>query len=40
MDQTNAYFKAIEKRIFLRGYKKLGKRWNKCIELKGYFVEK
>jgi len=38
--ETNAYFESLEKSYFLEGIKKLEKRWTKCIELKGDYVEK
>ena len=41
IDQTNTYFKDLEKSyFFLEGIQKLKKRWTKCIELKGDYVEK
>ena len=38
--ETNAYFEGLEKTYYLKGIKKLEKRWTKCIELKGDYVEK
>ncbi|XP_023217030.1 histone-lysine N-methyltransferase SETMAR-like [Centruroides sculpturatus] len=38
--QTNAYFEDLPKSYFLDGLKKLEKRLEKCIELKGDYVEK
>lgn len=38
--ETNAYFESLEKSYYLEGIKKLEKRWTKCIELKGDYVEK
>jgi len=38
--ETNAYFEGLEKTCYLEGIKKLEKRWTKCIELKGDYVEK
>ena len=38
--QTDAYFKNFPKLYFLDGLKKLEKRLEKCIELKGDYVEK
>ncbi|XP_022822885.1 histone-lysine N-methyltransferase SETMAR-like [Spodoptera litura] len=40
ISQTNAYFKDLDKTYFSEGIKKLEKRWAKCIELKGDYVEK
>ncbi|QQP58373.1 Putative mariner transposase [Caligus rogercresseyi] len=40
ISQTNKYFEDLEKSYFLEGIKKLEKRWTKCIELKGDYVEK
>ena len=40
IDQTNAYFKDLKKSYFLEGIHKLEKRWTKCIELKGDYIEK
>jgi len=38
--ETNAYFEEFDKSYFKEGLLKLEKRWNKCIELKGDYVEK
>ena len=38
--QTDAYFEDLPKSHFLDGLKKLEKRLEKCIELKGDYVEK
>ncbi|GBP03932.1 Histone-lysine N-methyltransferase SETMAR [Eumeta japonica] len=38
--ETNAYFESLEKIYYLEGIKKLEKRWTKCIELNGDYVEK
>ncbi|GBP35549.1 Histone-lysine N-methyltransferase SETMAR [Eumeta japonica] len=38
--ETSAYFESLEKTYYLEGIKKLEKRWTKCIELKGDYVEK
>lgn len=38
--ETNGYFESLEKTYYLEGIKKLEKRWTKCIELKGDYVEK
>ena len=38
--QTDAYFEDLPKSYFLDGLKKLEKRLEKCIELKGDYVEK
>ena len=38
--QTEAYFEDLPKSFFLGGLKKLEKRLEKCIELKGDYVEK
>lgn len=38
--ETNDYFEGLEKTYYLEGIKKLEKRWTKCIELKGDYVEK
>ena len=40
IEKTNAYFKDLEISNFLEGIQKLEKRWTKCIELKGDYVEK
>lgn len=40
IDATNDYFAGFEKSYFLGGIEKLEKRWTKCIELKGDYVEK
>ncbi|QQP55123.1 Putative mariner length, partial [Caligus rogercresseyi] len=40
ISQTNTYFEDLEKSYFLEGIKKLEKRWTKCIEFKGDYVEK
>ena len=40
MSQTNTYFEDLEKSYFLEGIQKLEKRWTKCIELKGDYIEK
>lgn len=40
IEQTNAYFDAFSKLYFLEGLKNLEKRLEKCIELKGDYVEK
>ena len=37
---TNEYFEGIDKNYFLQGIKKLEYRYNKCIQLKGDYVEK
>ena len=38
--QTDAYFGDLPKSYFLDGLKKLEKRFEKCLELKGDYVEK
>ena len=38
--QADAYFEDLPKSYFLDGLKKLEKRLEKCIELKGNYVEK
>lgn len=38
--ETNAYFAEFEKSYYLAGLQKLEKRWARCIELKGVYVEK
>lgn len=38
--ETKAYFEGFPKSYFLEGLKKLEYRWEKCIELKGDYVEK
>lgn len=40
ISETNTYFEDLEKTFFLNGIKMLEKRWTKCIELKGDYVEK
>lgn len=40
INETNAYFDDLPKSHFLEGIGKLEKRWNKCVELKGDYVEK
>ena len=40
ISQTNTYFEDLEKSYFLEGIQKLEKRWTKCIELKGDYIEK
>lgn len=40
ISETNAYFEGLEQFYFLEGILKLEKRWTKCIELKGNYVEK
>ena len=40
ISQTNTYFEDLEKSYFLEGIQKLEKRWTKCVELKGDYVEK
>ena len=37
---TNEYFEEFDKNYFLEGIKKLEYRYNKCIQLKGDYVEK
>ena len=37
---TNKYFKRFDKHYFLESIKKLEYRYNKCIQLKGDYVEK
>ena len=36
----NEYFEGFDKSYFLEGIKKLQYRYNKCIQLKGDYVEK
>lgn len=38
--ETNAYFEGFEKTYFREGINMLEKRWKKCIDLKGDYVEK
>lgn len=38
--ETEAYFEEFDKSYFLEGLKKWQKRWEKCIVLKGDYVEK
>ena len=38
--ETEAYFAEFNKSYFLEGLKKWQKRWEKCIDLKGDYVEK
>ena len=40
ISQTNTYFEDLEKAYFLEGIQKLEKRWTRCIELKGDYIEK
>ena len=40
ISQTNTYFEDLEISYFLEGKQKLEKRWTKCIELKGDYIEK
>jgi len=40
INETNAYFEELDKSYYSNGVKKLEHRWNKCIELKGDYVEK
>lgn len=40
MHETNAYFEELPKSYFMDGIEKLEKRWMKCIELEGHYVEK
>ena len=40
ISQTNTYFEDLEISYFLEGIQKLEKRWTKCIELKGDYIEK
>ena len=37
---ANKYFKEFDKNYFLKSIKKLEYRYNKCIQLKGDYVEK
>lgn len=37
---VNAYFEGLEENHFREGIEKLEKRWTKCVELRGDFVEK
>lgn len=37
--QTTAYFEGLPKSFYETGIKMLEKRWNRCIELKGDYVE-
>ena len=37
---TNEYFEGFDKNYFLEGIKELEYRYNKCIHLKGDYVEK
>ena len=37
--ETNAYFEGLPKSYYKKGIEMLEKRWNKCIELKGDYVE-
>ena len=34
------YFEDLEKSYFLEGLQKMERRWTKCIELKGDYIEK
>ena len=38
--QTNTYFEDLKKSYFLEGIQKLEKRWTKCVEVKGDYIEK
>lgn len=38
--ETNAYFEGLPKSYFTEGIEKFEKRWMKCIELDGNYVEK
>ena len=38
--ETEAYFAEFEKSYFLEGLRKWPKRWEKCVDLKGDYVEK
>ena len=40
MSQTTTYLKDLEKSYSLEEIQKLEKRWTKCIELKGHYIEK
>lgn len=40
IEETNAYFEGLEKLYYTEGIEKLEKRWDKCIELEGDYVEK
>lgn len=40
ISSTNAYFEGFKKSYFSEGIEKLEKRWTKCIDLKGDYVEK
>lgn len=40
MHETNAYFEGLPKSHYIEGIEKLEKRWMKCIELGGDYVEK
>ncbi|QQP41991.1 Putative DD34D transposase [Caligus rogercresseyi] len=37
--ETEEYFEGLEKSFFAGGIEKLEKRWNKCIDLKGDYIE-
>ena len=39
IDATNEYFQGFDKNYFLEGIKKFEYRYNKCIQLKGDYVE-
>lgn len=38
--ETNDYFESLEGNYYLEGINKLERRWTKCIELNGDYVEK
>ena len=38
--ETNEYFEEFDKTYFWEDIKKLEYRWNKYIELKGYYFQK
>ena len=37
--ETEAYFESKDKSFYKKGIEKLGKCWNKCITLKGNYVD-
>ena len=37
--ETEAYFEAKDKSFYKKGIETLEKRWNKCITLKGDYVD-
>jgi hypothetical protein len=40
IDAVNSYFEGLEESRFREGIEKLEKRWSKCVEPRGDYIEK